>query len=52
VRWSCRTGVCHACETNLISGAISYAPDPVDDPAEGSALICCFQPDGDLVLDL
>jgi ferredoxin-NADP reductase len=52
VRWSCRTGVCHTCETNLISGAISYAPDPVDDPAEGSALICCFQPDGDLVLDL
>jgi ferredoxin-NADP reductase len=52
VRWSCRTGVCHTCETNLISGAISYAPDPVDDPAEGSTLICCAQPDGDLVLDL
>jgi ferredoxin-NADP reductase/MOSC domain-containing protein YiiM len=52
VRWSCRTGVCHTCETNLMSGAVSYAPDPVDDPAGGSALICCSQPDGDLVLDL
>jgi ferredoxin-NADP reductase/MOSC domain-containing protein YiiM len=52
VRWSCRTGVCHTCETNLMSGAVSYAPDPVDDPAEGSALICCSQPSGDLVLDL
>jgi ferredoxin-NADP reductase len=52
VRWSCRTGVCHTCETNLMSGAVSYAPDPVDDPAEGSALICCSQPAGDLVLDL
>jgi ferredoxin len=52
VRWSCRTGVCHTCETNLMSGAVSYAPDPVDDPAEGSALICCSQPTGDLVLDL
>ena len=52
VRWSCRTGVCHTCETNLMSGAVSYAPDPVDDPARGSALICCSQPDGDLVLDL
>jgi ferredoxin-NADP reductase/MOSC domain-containing protein YiiM len=52
VRWSCRTGVCHTCETNLISGAVSYAPDPVDDPAQGSALICCSQPAGDLVLDL
>ena len=52
VRWSCRTGVCHTCETNLMSGAVSYAPDPVDDPADGSALICCSQPVGDLVLDL
>ena len=52
VRWSCRTGVCHTCETNLMSGAVSYAPDPVDDPAEGSALICCSSPTGDLVLDL
>jgi ferredoxin-NADP reductase/MOSC domain-containing protein YiiM len=52
VRWSCRTGVCHTCETNLMSGAVSYAPDPVDDPAAGSALICCSQPAGDLVLDL
>jgi ferredoxin-NADP reductase/MOSC domain-containing protein YiiM len=52
VRWSCRTGVCHTCETNLMSGAVSYQPDPVDDPADGSALICCSQPAGDLVLDL
>jgi ferredoxin-NADP reductase len=52
VRWSCRTGVCHTCETNLMSGAVSYEPDPVDDPAEGSVLICCSQPAGDLVLDL
>jgi len=52
VRWSCRTGVCHTCETNLMSGAVSYQPDPVDDPADGSALICCSQPVGDLVLDL
>jgi ferredoxin-NADP reductase/MOSC domain-containing protein YiiM len=52
VRWSCRTGVCHTCESNLMSGSVSYAPDPVDDPAPGSALICCSQPAGDLVLDL
>ena len=52
VRWACRTGVCHSCETNLMSGAVSYAPDPVEDPAEGSALICCSSPAGDLVLDL
>jgi ferredoxin len=52
VRWSCRTGVCHTCETALMSGTVSYAPDPVDEPAEGSALICCSQPAADLVLDL
>ena len=52
VRWSCRTGVCHTCETGLMSGAVSYSPDPVDYPADGSALICCSQPARDLALDL
>jgi ferredoxin-NADP reductase/MOSC domain-containing protein YiiM len=52
VRWSCRTGVCHTCETTVISGTVRYAPAPVDDPADGSALICCSQPRDDLVLDL
>ncbi len=52
VRWSCRTGVCHTCETDVMSGAVSYAPDPIDEPAAGSTLICCSQPLGDLVLDL
>jgi ferredoxin-NADP reductase/MOSC domain-containing protein YiiM len=52
VRWSCRTGVCHTCETAVISGTVRYSPDPVDDPADGNTLICCSQPRDDLVLDL
>ena len=52
VRWSCRTGVCHTCETGLLSGKVSYAPEPVDDPADGDILICCSQPSSDLALDL
>jgi ferredoxin-NADP reductase/MOSC domain-containing protein YiiM len=52
VRWSCRTGVCHTCESGLMAGTVSYAPDPVDDPADGNVLICCSQPSGDVVLDL
>jgi ferredoxin-NADP reductase len=52
VRWSCRTGVCHTCETALVSGTVSYAPDPVDAPAGGDILICCAQPREDLVVDL
>jgi ferredoxin-NADP reductase/MOSC domain-containing protein YiiM len=52
VRWSCRTGVCHSCETTLVAGNLEYSPDPVEPPAEGSALICCAQPRDDVVLDL
>jgi ferredoxin-NADP reductase/MOSC domain-containing protein YiiM/ferredoxin len=52
VRWSCRTGVCHTCETPLISGQVAYSPDPVDFPGDGNALICCAQPRTRLVLDL
>jgi ferredoxin-NADP reductase/MOSC domain-containing protein YiiM len=52
VRWACRTGVCHTCETDLLSGTVTYAPDPIEAPAEGSVLICCSQPRGDLVVDL
>ncbi len=52
VRWSCRTGVCHTCETTLIAGNVDYSPDPVEPPADGSTLICCSQPRDDVVLDL
>ncbi len=52
VRWSCRTGVCHSCETTLIAGDLDYSPEPVEAPADGSALICCSQPRADVVLDL
>ncbi len=52
VRWSCRTGVCHTCMTGLISGSISYNPEPLERPAPGNALVCCSQPDVSVVLDL
>jgi ferredoxin-NADP reductase/MOSC domain-containing protein YiiM len=52
VRWSCRTGVCHTCETGLVAGSIGYRPDPVDAPADGNVLICCSHPKGDIVIDL
>jgi len=52
VRWSCRTGVCHTCQTTLIAGDLGYNPDPVEPPAQGGALICCSQPTDDVVLDL
>ena len=52
VRWACRAGVCHNCESGLVSGAVVYGPDPLDQPAEGNILVCCSQPAGDIVVDL
>ena len=52
VRWSCRTGVCQTCETTIIAGAVGYDPDPVEQPPDGSVLLCCSRPSGDVVLDL
>jgi ferredoxin-NADP reductase len=52
VRWSCRTGVCHNCESGLISGEVVYRPEPLDKPATGNLLICCSQPVRDVVIDL
>jgi ferredoxin-NADP reductase len=51
-RWSCRTGVCHNCETALLAGEVSYEPEPLDPAAAGNVLICCAAPAGDVVLDL
>jgi len=52
VRWACRTGVCHNCESGLVSGAVSYDPEPLDKPADGNLLVCCSHPTGDIVIDL
>jgi ferredoxin-NADP reductase len=52
VRWSCRTGVCHTCMTALIGGSIRYNPEPLEKPAPGNVLVCCSQPDADVILDL
>ena len=52
VRWSCRTGVCHSCESGLVSGAVVYGPEPLDQPADGNLLVCCAQPIRDIVIDL
>lgn len=52
VRWSCRTGVCHRCESGLVAGAVAYEPDPLEPPADGNVLICCSRPLGDVAIDL
>jgi ferredoxin-NADP reductase/MOSC domain-containing protein YiiM len=52
VRWACRSGVCHSCESGLVSGEVAYEPEPLDRPAEGNILVCCSRPIRDVVIDL
>jgi len=51
-KWSCRTGVCHTCETGLISGSVSYQPEPIEPAADGNVLLCCSRPAEDVALDM
>ncbi len=51
-RYACRSGVCHTCVTTVLDGSTTYRPQPLEEPAEGSVLICTAQPLGDVVLDL
>jgi ferredoxin-NADP reductase/MOSC domain-containing protein YiiM len=44
VRWACRTGVCHNCETAMISGTVDYTLEPLEPPALGNILLCCARP--------
>jgi ferredoxin-NADP reductase/MOSC domain-containing protein YiiM len=50
--WSCRTGVCHRCESGLVDGAVDYDPEPLDAPAPGQVLLCCARPRGPVTIDL
>jgi ferredoxin-NADP reductase/MOSC domain-containing protein YiiM len=51
-RFSCRSGVCHVCETGVVAGTTKYIQAPLEPPAPGTVLICSAAPDTDLVLDL
>jgi ferredoxin-NADP reductase len=37
---------------SLVSGDVSYSPDPLERPVAGTALICCSQPAAEVTLDL
>jgi ferredoxin-NADP reductase/MOSC domain-containing protein YiiM len=51
-RWSCRSGVCHTCVTQLLSGTVDYVTPPLEKPGGDEVLICCAVPRSDVVLDL
>ncbi|CQD21149.1 phthalate 4,5-dioxygenase [Mycobacterium lentiflavum] len=51
-RFSCRSGVCHTCETGVVAGTTKYGQVPLEPPPPGTVLVCTSVPDTDLVLDL
>ena len=51
-RFSCRSGVCHTCETHVIAGSTVYPQPPLEPPPDGSVLICTAEPRDGVVLDL
>jgi ferredoxin-NADP reductase/MOSC domain-containing protein YiiM len=51
-RWSCRTGVCHTCITDLVAGDVTYSPEPLESAGPGQVLPCCARPADDVVIDL
>jgi ferredoxin-NADP reductase/MOSC domain-containing protein YiiM/ferredoxin len=52
VGFGCRTGVCHNCESGLVSGEVNYLLEPLEPPSADRVLVCCSEPRTDLVLDL
>lgn len=48
----CRIGSCHGCRARVLEGTVRYDPDPMEPPPEGSVLLCCARPEGDVVLDV
>lgn len=49
---SCRSGECFSCMTRIVSGEVRYHEPLEEMPEDGTALICCALPVGDVTLDL
>ncbi len=50
--FSCRMGTCSTCETRMISGEITYDPEPFMEPQTENIFICCAKPVSDVIIDL
>jgi ferredoxin-NADP reductase/ferredoxin len=52
VNFGCRIGVCHYCETGLLTGEVTYTSEPLEPPDGEHALLCCSRPTGEVTLEL
>jgi len=50
--FGCRNGVCHACESEVLSGTVDYVTAPLETPEDHRVLLCCAAPTSDLALEL
>jgi ferredoxin-NADP reductase/MOSC domain-containing protein YiiM len=50
--FSCRSGICHTCQYELLKGKVEYAFEPLDPPYPGHVLLCCARPISNLVIDI
>ncbi len=52
VNFGCRIGVCHNCETGLLTGEIDYVTEPLEPPDAEHVLVCCARPSDEITLEL
>lgn len=50
--FECRAGICGTCACRKLGGEVDYTEDLIDSPEEGTILLCCSSPKGDVTLDL
>jgi len=48
--FGCRSGICGACESTLVSGSVEHAPSPAMPLAAGRVLLCCARPASDVAI--
>ncbi len=50
--YSCRSGICNTCISELTEGEVEYFEEPLDEPDPGHVLICCARPRTSLVIEI
>ncbi len=50
--YSCRSGICNTCISELTEGEVEYLEEPLDEPDRGHVLICCARPKTSLVIEI
>ena len=50
--FSCRSGICHSCQYELLKGEVDYTFEPLDPAYPGQVLLCCACPQSNLVIDV